>query len=74
MIDGDNYPMGAKDDPRAPWNEQINADKEIEVEVSVTLKKKLKILVDDYDVLDSGLNIENQHYCWMCCSLEKGIS
>ena len=24
MTDEDNYPMGAKDDPRAPWNEQIN--------------------------------------------------
>ena len=35
MTDEDNYPMGAKDDPRAPWNEQINTDKEIEVEVTI---------------------------------------
>lgn len=62
MTDEDNYPMGAKDDPRAPWNEQINTDKEIEVEVTVTLKKKLKILVDDYDVLDSGLDEDGNYY------------
>ena len=62
MIDGDNYPMGAKNDPRAPYNEITIPDREIEVEVTVTLKKKIKILVDDYDISDSGFDEDGNYY------------
>lgn len=62
MIDGDNYPMGAKYDSNAPWNETTIRGNEIEVEVTVTLKKTLKILVDDYDILDSGIDEDGNYY------------
>lgn|SRR5574344_1140430 len=62
MTDGDNYPMGAKNDPRAPYNEITIPDREIEVEVTVTLKKTLKILVDDYYILDSEKDEDGNYY------------
>lgn len=49
----DNYPIGA-DTPDAPWNQEENPEREVEVTVSVTLSKVVKIRVRDYEVLDSG--------------------
>lgn len=43
------YPPGAGDDPNAPYNQSENQLKEVEVTVSVTLSKTVKILVDDYE-------------------------
>ena len=47
-----NYPLGAKDDPRAPWNEKANRTKRLKVEVVLTVSKcTLKVPVDA-DIMD----------------------
>ena len=51
----DNYPPGAANDPRAPYNQCENPEIEIEVTVSITLSKTVKVLVTDYDV-DEGVD------------------
>lgn len=43
-----NYPLGVEYDPKAPWNEEEQPDREIEVTVSITLSKTMKVNVDDY--------------------------
>lgn len=43
----DNFPIGA-DTPDAPWNIVEPEPQEIEVLVSVTISKRVKIDVDDY--------------------------
>ena len=44
MYDNYNYPLGA-DNPDAPWNQKENPEREIEVTVSVTLSKTIKVTV-----------------------------
>lgn len=56
-----NVPIGANNDPNAPWNQRDNPEKEVEVTVSVTLSKTVKIKVSDYTVLDSDKD-ENGEY------------
>lgn len=46
-MDNYNYPIGA-DIPEAPWNQKKPESKEIEVTVSITLSKTVKIKVDNY--------------------------
>lgn len=52
-MDNYNYPMGA-DTKDAPWNQADNPEREIEVTVSVTLSKTVKVRVSDYKITDSG--------------------
>ena len=47
-----DYPLGAKYDPRAPYNEVENPEVEIDVAVSITLSKTVKVKVKDYDIID----------------------
>lgn len=47
-IESGYYPPGAEFDPNAPYNERSLPEKEIEVTISVTLSKTVKIHVDDY--------------------------
>lgn len=49
----DNYPLGAKDDFNAPYNQTEQEDKEIEVTVSLTISKTLKVKVNDYTIEES---------------------
>lgn len=44
------YPPGAEHDLKAPYNQSDLPEKEIEVLVSVTLSKTVKVLVNDYKV------------------------
>lgn len=44
------YPPGAEFDPNAPYNQVDLPEREIEVTVSVTLSKTMKVMVDDYRV------------------------
>ena len=48
----DNYPPGAANDPNAPYNQYENPEVEVEVTVSITLSKTVKVLVTDYDIID----------------------
>lgn len=52
MIESGGYSPGAEFDSRAPYNQVDLPGKEIEVTISVTLSKTVKIVVDDYEVED----------------------
>ncbi len=55
-----NYPLGAKDDPRAPWNEQPIRTEEIEVEVVLTVSKNVTLKVPvDADNMDINVAVGN---------------
>ena len=60
-MDNYNYPMGA-DTPDAPWNQVDNPEREIEVTVSVTLSKTVKIKVSDYEITDSGKDDDGEYF------------
>ena len=42
-----NLPLGAENDPRAPWNEPEPKLIDIEVDVVVTISKTIKIQIED---------------------------
>lgn len=55
-----NYPLGAKDDPRAPWNEKPIRMKEIEVEVVLTISRNATLKVPiDADIMDISIAVGN---------------
>lgn len=60
-MDNYNYPMGA-DTKDAPWNQVDNPEREIEVTVSVTLSKTVKIKVSDYQITDSGKDEDGEYF------------
>lgn len=60
-MDNYNYPMGA-DTKDAPWNQVDNPEREIEVTVSVTLSKTVKIKVSDYTITDSGKDEDGDYF------------
>ena len=60
-MDNYNYPMGA-DTPDAPWNQVDNPEREIDVTVSVTLSKTVKIKVSDYEITDSGRDEDGEYF------------
>lgn len=66
-----NYPMGAKYDPNAPYN-QSEDYAEIEVLVSVTVSKVVKVTVSDYactkDMDEEGNAFA--HYDYSECDLQ----
>ena len=43
-----DYPIGADNNPEAPWNEKSKKHKKVEVTVSITLSKTVEVEVDDY--------------------------
>lgn len=68
------YPPGAEFDTNAPYNQVELPEREIEVTISVTLSKTVKITVDDYNV-DEGVD-EDGHYCsydYSECNLHKAV-
>lgn len=75
MIESGYYPPGAEHDPRAPYNEVEVPEEEIEVTVSVTLSKTVKIKVTDYTV-ESGTDEEGEHFKdidYSSCDLKKAV-
>lgn len=56
-----DYPCGT-DKPNAPWNQADNPEREIEVTVSVTLSKTVKIKVSDYEITDSGKDEDGEYF------------
>lgn len=57
-----NVPVGTEYDPNAPWNQEDNSEKEIEVTVSVTLSKTIKVKVDDYIITNSGKDEDGDYF------------
>ena len=79
MYDNYNYPLGA-DNPDAPWNQKENPEREIEVTVSVTLSKTIKVKVSDYDIINSGKDEDGEYFeevdysnCDLKSAVEKQI-
>ena len=68
------YPPGAEFNPNAPWNQVDTPDKEIEVTVSVTLSKTVKVNVNDYKI-DGGLDEDGPYYeyDYSECDLHKAV-
>ena len=56
MVNMDNYPPGAENDSSAPWCEPELEPREVEVTVSITLSKTLKVEVRDYLIDNLGLD------------------
>jgi hypothetical protein len=74
-MDNYNYPIGlnTKD---APWNQVDNPEKEIEVTVSITLSKTVKIKVNDYEI--TGCSTDDEGYCfdeidYSNCNLKEAV-
>lgn len=63
MKNFDNYPMGANEDKRAPWNDDDLSPVEIAVTVSVTLSKTVKVKVKDYIIVDEGKDEDGNYFC-----------
>lgn len=75
IMDNYNYPMGA-DTKDAPWNQVDNPEREIEVTVSVTLSKTVKIKVSDYSITDSGKDEDGKYFediDYSKCDLKRAV-
>lgn len=75
MYDNYNYPVGA-DNAEAPWNQVDNPEREIEVTVSVTLSKTVKIKVSDYQITDSGKDEDGEYFediDYSNCDLKEAV-
>ena len=73
----DNYPPGAANDPLAPYNQCDPEPIEVEVTVSITLSKTVKIYVDDY-IQEAPEVDEDGHYYkgdidFSECNLSKAV-
>ena len=75
MIESGYYPPGAEFDPNAPYNQKELPEKEIEVTVSITLSKTVKIKVSDYTIYsnedENGNHFEDVDYS--DCDLKKAV-
>ena len=74
MYNNYDYPYGT-DGPNAPWNQVDNPEKEIEVTVSITLSKTVKIKVSDYTIYS---NEDERGRCfdtldYSDCDLKKAV-
>jgi len=58
-----DYPLGAANDPCAPYNEVENPEIEIDVTVSITLSKTVKVKVKDYEIVDEGIDEDGFYFC-----------
>jgi hypothetical protein len=68
------YPPGAEFDPSAPYNQVDLPEREIEVTVSVTLSKTVKVMVDDYSVEeDADEDGRYLSYDFSDCDLHKAV-
>lgn len=75
MTESGYYPPGA-DTEDAPWNQVDNPEREIEVTVSVTLSKTVKIKVSDYSITDSGKDEDGEYFediDYSKCDLKRAV-
>ena len=67
-----NCPIGSDYESDAPWNQEEQPDQEIEVTISVTLSKTVKVNVNDYIVCekdeDGNLDID-----YSICDLKSAV-
>ena len=63
-----NYPpMSQSEWDSAPWNEVELPPKDVEVTVSITVSKTMKVPVTDYIIDDEGIDVS-------CCDLNKAVA
>lgn len=70
-----NYPEGS-DVSWAPWNQEENPDKEIEVTVSIVMSKTVKITVNDYNIDNRGIDEDDFYYeeiNYSNCDLKEAV-
>lgn len=67
MTNNGDYPMGAKYDSNAPYNQKDKKPLEMEVTISQTLSKTVKVLVYDYYEDEEGYTECSE------CDLEKAV-
>lgn len=68
-----NYPTGA-DTKNAPWNQEELPEREVEVLISITLSKSVKIEVTDYKIDEDA--DEDGHYesvDFSDCDLKRAV-
>lgn len=63
MSSNGDYPLGARDDPRAPYNQKELPEREIEVCVSITVHKTYKLKVKDYTIVNEGKDEDGNYFC-----------
>lgn len=74
-MDNYNYPIGADND-LAPWNQEENPEREIEVTVSVTLSKTIKVKVSDYNIIEAGKDEDGEYFediDYSNCDLKEAV-
>ena len=72
----DNYPPGAANDPNAPYNQVEPEEREIEVTISITLSKTVKVVVTDYEYFEGERDEDGYNppsYDYSNCDLEKAV-
>lgn len=70
----DNIPLGAEYDSSAPWNISSNPEREIEVKVSVTLSRNVKIKVSDYTTeVEKDEDGTHENIDYSTCDLESAV-
>lgn len=67
-----NCPIGSDYDPRAPWNQEDQPNHEIEVTVSITLSKTVKVIVNDYTLWGKDEN-GNPDVDYSMCNLKSAV-
>lgn len=74
MTESGYYPPGAEFDPNAPWNQVDLPYREIEVTVSITLSKTIKVSVNDYKVdVDADEDGMYESYDFSNCDLYGAV-
>ena len=71
-----NYPLGAEFVSDAPWNQEDNPEREIEVFVSITMSKTVKIKVTDYQIVDEGYDEDGDYSAsidYSDCDLKSAV-
>lgn len=66
------YPVGAEFDARAPYNQPELPEKEVEVTVSITLSKTVKVKVNDYK-MEEDENGKYTTYDFSDCNLHEAV-
>lgn len=76
MAESGYYPVGAEHDTRAPWNQKSLPDEEVEVLISITLSKSVKIKVNDYTIVDKGKDEDGNYFKsldFSSCNLKSAV-
>lgn len=75
MYDNVNFPIGT-DNKEAPWNQNDNPEREVNVTISVTLSKTVKVRVSDYQIIDRGKDEHGEYFediDYSRCDLKKAV-